>query len=287
MSAEDVTGYVWSLQYQIDNLRKEVNAKSPRRSAGLSAEDLKKRDALEAQRHDDILRLLAHHTEMIQWIGRRLEAMGPAGSPVGQIPGPAAKTAPAATPAGATSSARTISDRSLNTIPKASSPVSSDRLVAFSLAFSVLSFVAMLIFMTRMRRRERELRRMVVTSDVEAIRADMRRFSEKVSNDSRPRLKISINGQNIDLVNVGNAAAQDLKLLIGSNPSSLKKRIITENQINEGERVSVLLPPRTTDDPIHATLEYRNAATDRSYKDQFILKTDRLTGLLMPIQEAS
>ena len=67
----------------------------------------------------------------------------------------------------------------------------------------------------------------------------------------------------------------------------MKQKIRVVPRMEAGEKFEIPLPTNRSDDLLYASIEYKNPVTGRSYKDQFSLKVDRLTGELIPIQQAS
>jgi hypothetical protein len=150
-------------------------------------------------------------------------------------------------------------------------------LFAFFLSgFCLLLVVGLLI---RLKKGEDRLKKMLWKSETEALREEVVR--------GRPVLKILIEGERIDLVNTGETTADEIKMLVGPAPASMKQKIGTVPRLKTGERFEIDLHSQLSTNPLYATVEYKNVNTGRIYKDQFVLKVDRLTGNVLPIQQAS
>lgn len=106
-------------------------------------------------------------------------------------------------------------------------------------------------------------------------------------NQGRPHLRIHANTEGIALVNDGGTEADEVSFLVGPTPSNMRQKLRVVSKIPVGERVDLHLQSHRPDDFLYATLEYKNPQTGRIYRDQFSLKVDRLTGELIPIQQAS
>ncbi len=149
-------------------------------------------------------------------------------------------------------------------------------LVLFVSGFSVLLMIFLLV---RMKRGEDRFRRMMVKTGREFLYDDLA--------SKRPQLKVQSQSDRIILMNVGEMAADEIRVLLGSSPSTMRQRLKTIIRMDVGERAEVDIKFPVSDDLLYASLEYKHPESGRIYKEQVTLRLDRLTGQLLPIQQAS
>ena len=151
--------------------------------------------------------------------------------------------------------------------------------LSFLILVSLAVIASLVTLILRMKRNEERARKMVWKSEVETLRGDF--------VQGRPIVKILVVGDRMELTNTGETSADDIRLMVGTGPSSMKQKVKTTNRIRASERISFDLPLHISNGPLYASLEYRNPNNGRTYKDTFVLTADRMTGGLTPAREAS
>ena len=152
-------------------------------------------------------------------------------------------------------------------------------MTVFAFLLSGICVLLVVGLIVRLKKSEGRFKKILWKSEMESLREEVVR--------GRPLLKILTEGDRVDLVNAGETTADEIKVYVGPAPAAMKQKVKTVSKLQAGERIELELQGQISNDPLYSTLEYKNPNTGRIYKDQFVLKIDRLTGNPIPIQQAS
>lgn len=192
-------------------------------------------------------------------------------------------TVAAATPSVSTSSAPAPAVEAKEAAPVVIPPEvlqgihESESYAILAIIFSVISLGSMGFLIYTVRKSDERLRRMLWKSEVDHLRDEVM--------GGRPVLKVEKSFDRLLLTNTGTVIADDIKLSLGPAPATMKQRLRVLAKIAAGEKAEVEIGAQT-ENQIYGTLEYKNPENDRTYKEQFTLKIDSVTGELVPIQQA-
>jgi hypothetical protein len=259
--------------------------------------------------HNEQMKILKGQQEIIQKMERRVEllerrlksapaaattaATAPAVAPVPEVqPAPAAPvvTPPDAATAPAEPQPTTppeplppLETAQEEVPPPAAQPVQStsinnaQSLAILASLISGIAIVLLIVLLVRMKQSEDQKRQTSWKSEIDSLRDEMIR--------GRPQLKILSEGEKIEILNAGETMAEEVKIFVGPAAASMKQKLKVAPRMPAGEKTRIELPSQLSEDPLYATLEYKNASTGRTYKEQYVLKLDRATGHLAPITQ--
>lgn len=164
--------------------------------------------------------------------------------------------------------------------PQVVSPMSNTQSLAL-LAFmlSGVSVLILIVMLVRMKMGEDRMKQMFWRSEMDSLRDEVIR--------GRPHLKIHSEGEKVEVVNTGESVAEEVKVYVGPAAASMKQKLKISSRMPAGEKSKIDLPSQLSEDPLYATLEYKHPTTGRVYKEQYLLKLDRVTGHLSPLAQAS
>ncbi len=136
--------------------------------------------------------------------------------------------------------------------------------------FSSFSIFFIILALVYNQKKQDKMRHTLWKTEVDNLREEV--------VQKRPLLKIQSYGDMLALVNSGNASADEVRVFLGTAPTTMKQKLKTATKINVGEKTPLDLPVTLREEPLYATLEYKNSHSGRIYKDQFVLQSDELTG---------
>ncbi|HEX5037604.1 MAG TPA: hypothetical protein VFX30_10635 [bacterium] len=209
-------------------------------------------------------------------IGRETATEQPAAVEVTTTP--AAATAPSASTSPAPAPAVEVKEVPVVIPPEVLQGIhESESYAILAIIFSVISLASMGFLIYTVRKSDERIRRMLWKSEVDHLRDEVM--------GGRPVLKVEKSFDRLLLTNTGTVIADDIKLSLGPAPATMKQRLRVLAKIAAGEKAEVEIGAQT-ENQIYGTLEYKNPENDRTYKEQFTLKIDSVTGELVPIQQA-
>lgn len=98
---------------------------------------------------------------------------------------------------------------------------------------------------------------------------------------SRPHLEVKTRDTHLSIVNTGQTPAEEIRLFLGPAPATLRQRKRSIGLIGAGEQTEVDLSAQGPAEVLYGTVEYRNPYTGKTYKDQFVLRTDPESGRMV------
>lgn len=133
----------------------------------------------------------------------------------------------------------------------------------------VLGIMLLVIFIVLLRRDMKKL---------EGVLHDKRPepFVNNVSPRDRPYLTIQREAHRLLLINEGGTIAEDIRLFSGSAPRTMKQKIKTASRLRPREREEIMIAMTPGEEALYMNLEYKNSLNGRVYKDQFVMKPDRV-----------
>lgn len=252
--------------------------------------------------HVEQMKILKGQQEIVQKLERRIELLerrikaAPAATTTPAAVAPAPEVPPAAPVVEPVQAAPTPeplppiktaeeevpppADQFVPAVPVALPAPTNDNAQSLAILASLISGIAivlLIVLLVRMKQGEDRKRQISWNSEIDSLRDEMIR--------GRPHLKILSEGEKVEVLNAGETVAEEVKVFVGPAASSMKQKLKVAARVPAGEKTRIELPGQLSEDPLYATLEYKNPSTGRTYKEQYVLKLDRVTGHLSPLAQ--